>query len=264
MRIRLIDGREFRPGDTFPGVAIVSETFAKQYFGGANPVGKTFDKIEKDGGHLRFQIVGYANDARQRNMREPLTPTVYVPFQSASASATILVRTSGSNPLALAAMLRQEVSRARSEFRVRNVRTQEEINLSNTVRERLLATLALFFSVVALLLAGIGLYGVLDYSVLQRRREIGIRMAIGAPAADIVRRVMSEVFAMVIVGAVAGLALGMTSARYIQSLLYQVKASDVGMLAVPSITILAAAALAAVPAVVRVVRIDPVETLRSE
>jgi ABC-type lipoprotein release transport system permease subunit len=264
MKIRWIDGRDFRSGDADPGVAIVSETFARQYFGGENPIGKTFDKVEEDGVRVRFQIVGLVGDARQRDMREPITSTVYVPFQSMSASGAIIVRTSGSNPLAAAAMLRQEVSRARPEFRVSNIRTQREINLSNTVRERLLAMVALFFSAVALLLAGVGLYGVLDYSVLQRRREIGIRMAVGAPAGDIVRRVTADVFAMVLVGAAAGLALGTTAVRSIESLLYQVKASDLGMLALPCLTILAAAAVAAVPAVIRAVRIDPVATLRSE
>jgi ABC-type antimicrobial peptide transport system permease subunit len=108
------------------------------------------------------------------------------------------------------------------------------------------------------------LYGVLDYSVLQRRREIGIRMAIGAQAGDIARRVTLDVFVMVAVGAMAGLALGMASVRYIEALLYGVKATDLTMLALPSFTILAAALLAALPAVIRAVRIDPVAMLRAE
>ena len=124
--------------------------------------------------------------------------------------------------------------------------------------------LASFFAVVALMLAGIGLYGVLDYSVLQRRREIGIRIAIGAPAGDIARRVTLDVFSMVVVGALAGLALSLTSARYIESLLYEVKPTDPIVLALPSLTILAATLLAALPAVIRAVSIDPAATLRSE
>ena len=119
--------------------------------------------------------------------------------------------------------------------------------------------LALFFAVVALLLAGIGLYGVLDYSVLQRRREIGIRIAIGAQAGDIVRRVTLDVFAMVLAGALVGLALGMASVRYIESLLYQVKATEAGILALPSLTILLAAILAAIAPV-----IEPCESTRSK
>jgi ABC-type antimicrobial peptide transport system permease subunit len=115
-----------------------------------------------------------------------------------------------------------------------------------------------------LLLAGIGLYGVLDYSVLQRQREIGIRMAIGARAGEVARRVTADVFSMVLLGALVGLALGMASVRYITALLYQVKATDVGALAVPSLAILVAALFAAVPAVIRAVRIDPVAMLRAE
>jgi ABC-type antimicrobial peptide transport system permease subunit len=205
-------------------------------------------------------------------MRLPIRPMAYVPFQSIDAKGafqptgrgTFVVRTSSTNPLALASILRQEVPRARPEFRVSNIRTQTEINQSRTVRERLLAMLALFFAGVALLLAGIGLYGVLDYSVLQRRREIGIRIAIGAQAGDIARRVTVDVFSMVLAGALAGIALGMASVRYIESLLYQVKATDLAMLGLPSLTIVAAALLAALPAVIRAVRIDPVAMLRAD
>jgi putative ABC transport system permease protein len=124
--------------------------------------------------------------------------------------------------------------------------------------------LAMFFAAVALLLAGIGLYGVLDYSVLQRRRELGIRMAIGAPAADIVRRVTVDVFSMVLLGTVAGVAIGLSSTPYIKTLLYEVKPTDLGILTLPSLIILGAALLAALPAVIHAVRIDPVAMLRAE
>src|SRR5207342_1412019 len=142
-------------------------------------------------------IVGVVRDARYRNMREPITPTAYVPFHSVNAkgevqskaSGALLVQSSSANPMALAARLRQEVPRARPEFRVSNVRSQVELNEQHTLRERLLAMLAVFFAAVALLLAGIGLYGVLDCSVLQRRRELGIRMALGAQSGEIARRV---------------------------------------------------------------------------
>ena len=199
-------------------------------------------------------------------MREPIPPVAYLPFHSDKTirSAVFIVRTSGRNPLAPASVLRKEVARAQPEFRVSNILSQVEINQSLTIRERLLATLGIFFAAVALLLAGVGLYGVLDYSVLQRRREIGIRMAIGARAGDIARRITSEIFRMVLAGAVLGLALGMASARYIESLLYQVKAGDLSMLALPSMTILGAALLAAIPAVIRAIRIDPVTSLRAE
>jgi predicted permease len=285
MKIPLIDGRDFRPddaypgdgkefrlGDTHPGAAIVNRTFAKTYFSGEDPVGKPFDVVFHQGQRLHFECVGLVGDVTYRNIREPILPQAYFPFHSLDAKGalrpegrgTFIVRTSGANPMALASILRREVPRARPEFRVSNIRTQTAINQSHTVRERLLARLAFFFAAVALLLAGVGLYGVLDYSVLQRRKEIGIRMAIGAQAGDVARRVTVDVFFMVIVGAFAGLALGFASVRYIETLLYQVKPTDPGMLALPTLTILAAALLAAVPPVIHAVRIDPAKTLRAE
>ena len=266
MKIPLAQGRDFRATDPYSSVAIVNETFAKRYFHGENPVGRNFDEVPDDGPRIRRQIVGLIHDARYSGMREPIPPVAYLPFHSDKTirSAVFIVRTTGRNPLALASVLRKEVARAQPEFRVSNILSQVEINQSLTIRERLLATLGIFFAAVALLLAGVGLYGVLDYSVLQRRREIGIRMVIGARAGDIARRITSEIFAMVLAGAVLGLALGMASARYIESLLYQVKAGDLSMLALPSMTILGAALLAAIPAVIRAIRIDPVTSLRAE
>ncbi len=272
MKIPLLDGRDFRAGDTYPGVAIATETFAKRYFQGKNPVGRWFDRAGDDGGRLRLQIVGLVRDARYLGMRGPILPVAYVPFRQVDdkgalrpmGRGTFLVRTASSDPFALASILRAEVRRARPEFRVSNMETQTEINRVHTASERLLAMLALFFAGVALLLAGVGLYGVLDYSVLQRRREIGIRMAIGAQPGGIARLVTVEVFSMVMAGALTGLALGMASVRYIESLFYQVKATDWDVLALPSLAILAAALLAALPAVIHAVRGDPVTALRAE
>jgi predicted permease len=271
MKIPLMDGRDFRAGDAHPGVAIVNETFAEAYFDGRDPVGRSFETTAA-GPRPRFQIVGWVKDARYQDMREPMLPVAYVPFQSVDtagawkprSSAAILVRASHSDSLALAPALRQAVAQAGHGFRVGNIRTQKEINEAHTVRERLLAMLALFFAGVALLLAGVGLYGVPDYSVLQRRREIGIRMAIGAQVGLIARLVTVEIFTMVLAGALAGLALGLASVRYIAALLYQVKPADPAMLALPLLTILAAALLAALPAVFHALRIDPAAMLRAE
>jgi ABC-type antimicrobial peptide transport system permease subunit len=132
-----------------------------------------------------------------------------------------------------------------------------------TIRERLIAMLAAFFAAVALLLAGIGLYAVLNHSVLQRRREIGIRMAIGSTRAGIVRVVTLDVFLLLVLGGCAGVALGFGAARYVESLFYQVKATDADMLALPACAILVTAIVATLPAVLRALRIDPTEILRS-
>ena len=193
-----------------------------------------------------------------------MQPTAYFPFKADYSRATYIVRTSSSNPLVMGSILRQEVPRARAGFRVSNIRTQKALVEQHTVPERLLAMLALFFGVVALVLAGVGLYGVLNYSVLQRQREIGIRMALGAPPSHIAWHMTDDVFSMVLGGALGGLALGMVAARYIESLFYQVKPTDPAMLALPALTILVAALLAALPPVIHAVRIDPATVLRSE
>ena len=133
-----------------------------------------------------------------------------------------------------------------------------------TIRERLIAMLAVFFAAVALLLSGIGLYAVLNYSVLQRRREIGIRMAIGSTRAGIVRIVSREVFQMIAIGGCAGVALGFGAARYVESLFYQVKATDADMIALPTCALLLTTFVATLPAVFRALRTNPTEILRAE
>jgi predicted lysophospholipase L1 biosynthesis ABC-type transport system permease subunit len=272
MRIPLLDGRDFRAEESSPRVAIVNQTFARQYLEGANPVGKSFE-LDTSKGRLTVPIVGFVPDTRSRDkLRSSIRPTAYFPFQTVDPQGalqpkgrgTFVVRTASANPLALASMLRQGVPRARPEIRVNNIRSQVEIEESITVRERMLAMLALFFAVVALALAGVGLYGVLDYSVQLQRREIGIRMAIGAQAGDIAWRVTAEVLRMVLVGAAVGLGLGMLSVSYISALLYQVRPGDPAMLAIPAAVILGAALLAALPAVFHALRIDPVEMLRAD
>jgi predicted permease len=257
MKLPLVSGRDFLPGDSLPGSAIVNETFVRLFLNGLSPIGVQIAK-----GTQSFQVVGVVRDTPYRDIHEDIRPVVFVPFHSAQRSrgATFVVRTASANPLAMASILRRAITRAR----VSNVRTQLELVQAQTVRERLMSMLALFFAAVALVLAGIGLYGVLDYTVLQRRREIGIRMAVGAQAGDIARRVTAEVFRVVLAGAAAGFGLGMLSVRYIATLLYRVRPTDPAMLAIPSAIILGTALIAALPAVIHAVRIDPVAMLRAD
>ncbi len=269
VKIPFIAGRDFRPADLSPGAAIVNQAFVRQFFPRENPLGRWFEGTSGWMRGQRFQIVGLVEDARYRYLRQPVLPVAYTPFrrnqpEGTMQGGTLVVRTSTANPRALASILRQEIPRARPEFRVSNMRTEQELIDSQTTRERLLAMLARFFGVVALLLAGVGLYGVLDYSVWQRRREIGIRMALGAKPRDLVVRVTARVFSMVLVGALAGLAIGLASGRYIEPLLYHVRSTESPVLMIPCLAILGAALLAALPAVLRAVKIDPAALLRAE
>lgn len=269
MKIPLLEGRTFRSDEVNPQVAIVNQAFAMQYFRGENPIGQRFKTA---GSKTYFQIVGLTANALYHNIQDPILPVVYVPFRSTGKNGalapidagTIVVRTGNINPTALESVLRQQVRQARADFRVSNILTQQELIDAQTVRERLLAMLGMFFAAVALLLAGIGLYGVLNYSVLQRHREIGIRVAVGAQRGAIARLVSADIFLRVAIGALAGIALGLLLARYIETLFFHVKASDATMLAIPLAAILLVALAATIPAVARALRIDPAEILRSE
>jgi predicted permease len=275
MRMRITAGREFLPDETNPGAAVVNQTFVKRFFSGENPVGKYFEEVGDDGARMHFRVAGVVADAPYRNVREAQLPVAFVPLREVDAkgvvqpehNTTFLVRLAGIDQKALmtrAAEFRKAVAAAGAGIRVSNARAQQELIDGQTVRERLLAMLGVFFASVALLLAGIGLYGVLNYSVLQRRREIGIRVAVGARGGAIIQLVIRSVFTMVVAGLAAGVGLGLASARYMESLFFQVKASDGSMLVLPCAVILAVATVATVPAVLRALRIDPVEILRAE
>jgi putative ABC transport system permease protein len=275
MQIPLLDGRDFRDSDISGQVAIVTLQFAKQFFAGANPVGRYFQTTTSKN---RTQIIGLADNAAYVDVHDPMLPIFFAPIHSPLATdttgalhpisnATFIVRTTG-DPALLAATLRQQVQHLQPEFRVSNITTQSELILDQTLRERLLAMLGTFFSAVALLLAAIGLYGVLNYGVIQRRREIGIRLAVGARATDITHLVSLDIIAMVALGAAIGIAAGLSLSRYAKTyatvLLYQVKPADALMLAIPIAAIAAVTIAALLPAIRRALRIDPAEILRSE
>jgi predicted permease len=269
MKIPLVSGRDFRPEETSPGAAIVNETFVKTFFPGQDPIGRTF---ARGANQPLYKIVGITPDAPYHDLREASPAVFYVPFNEVDDKsvpkavdfATFVIHTDTQNPLVLADSLRQIIAQRHNGLRVSNVTTQLDLVRDQTIRERLIAKLAAFFAAVALLLAGIGLYAVLNYSVLQRRREIGIRIAMGSPRASIVRVVTLDVFLMIVLGGCAGVALGFGAARYVQSLFYQVKATDADMIALPTCAILLTALVATLPAVLRALRTDPTAILRAE
>ncbi len=273
MKIPLVSGRDFRSQDVSPGAVIVNDTFVKTFFPGQDPIGRTF---ERGVNQPLNTIVGVTPDVPYHDLREPSPAVFYVPFgeiddKSAAKSAsrpvgfaTFVLHTDSENPLALANSLRQLIAERHNGLRVSNITTQLDLVRDQTIRERLIAMLAAFFAAVALLLAGIGLYAVLNYSVLQRRREIGIRMAIGSTRAGIVRLVTQDVFLTIALGGVAGVALGFGAARYVESLFYQVKVTDADMIALPACALLLTALVATLPAVLRALRTNPTEILRAE
>jgi putative ABC transport system permease protein len=283
-QIPILSGRDFLPSEITPvaregtatatsmdGAAIVNQTFADTFFHDQNVVGKSFDELLPENKRAHFLIVGLTRDATYRGIREKQLPVAYLPFNTTEPNpwwsadgATFIVRTSLDNPLALAATLRSAVPQIRPGLRVSNIFSQNELVQGQTTRERFLATLASFFAGVALLLAAIGLYGVLHYSVIQRRREIAIRLAIGAQAPGIARLVTLPLFSMIAIGAAAGIGAGLFAAHYLADLFYRVHPTDASILAFPTAAIFLAAIVATSPAILRAIHTDPASTLRSE
>jgi predicted permease len=258
MNIALRAGRDFNEHDT-EGVAIVNEQFARHYYGGRSPLGERI-LVEK----RPHQIIGVTGDIRMRDIRESMRATVYFPMTQAR-SGILTLRLDGKTPEAeLIQPLRKWLRREFPQLRIGDVRTQADLISLQTVRERLLASLSSFFGAVALILAAMGLYAVFAYTVSQRRREIAIRMALGARATAVANTVVKESFVVLIIGAAAGLVVGLSTQKLIRSVLFEVSGSDPGILGAAAFALLTACTLAAIAPVVRAIRLDPARVLRAE
>jgi predicted permease len=263
MKIPLLAGRAFVRGDMEgqkSSPVVVNEAFAARYFGREPAVGRTLEPRfgQIDGA---TEVVGVVANARY-DLRKPAAPTVYIPLRL-QGTGTIHVRVAG-DPAALGARLREEVRAANPLFRVTTVTPQSAVVDQTLLRERLLALLSGFFAAVGLVLAAVGLYGVLSYSVVQRTREIGIRVALGARQLGVIRTVLTDVGGAVIVGAGCGLAGGLYLSRFVEALLFEVTPLDFWSVMLPLATLLLTASVAAILPAVRAARVDPVIALRYE
>jgi predicted permease len=267
MRVPLVDGRDFRPADARPGSAIVNQAFVDAYFAGVDPIGRTFSRTNGSG---RFTIVGVIANVRYRDLRGAIQPTAFLPFRAVGAAGqdervwggTFVVRTGLADPAALATTLRRAIGERQPSLLVRTVRTQRELIDVVTRRERLLSMLGTFFAAMALLLAAVGLYGVLDDAVVQRRREIGIRVAIGAGAAHVLRTTTAWALAMVAFGGVVGWGGAVLLAQSLGALIYEVRATSPAIVATSCLALLTVAGLAALRPALHALRLDPVRVLR--
>ena len=272
LEIPLLEGRDVRAGDRpadideqgrpHDGVGVVNQAFARTYFGGRSPVGARVTTQVRPQVWASIDIVGLVGDTVYANLRDPVRPAVYVPADQ-QGGATLLIRAAG-DPRALVPVMRRMLATARPDARIRMIGTQQELVDRQVIRERLLATLSIFVAGVALLLSAIGLYGVLHHAVVLQHRQIGIRMALGARAAQVVRYVTGGLLWAVVTGAAVGLAGGLFFGRLVESLLFHVSTTDVATLATPILVLAAAAAAAALPPAIRAARIDPARTLRAE
>jgi predicted lysophospholipase L1 biosynthesis ABC-type transport system permease subunit len=240
---------------------LVNQEFAREYLPGENPLGKGFERIGDIPRPVPQEIVGLVRDGKFNNLREQNSPTIYGVWRY--PAGTLEVRTAG-NPLAIAPAIRQAIPRFNAGLKVNSVMLQSTRINNTLLRERLLALLAGFFAIVAVVLAAVGLYGVLSYSVVRRTKEIGIRVALGARQFGVVRLVISDVMLVIGIGLLAGIGGGLALGRFVASLLFEVKPSDFSSLALPLACLLGAVALAALPPALRAARVDPMVALRDE
>jgi putative ABC transport system permease protein len=270
LKIDLVAGRLFDQRDDAqaPRAVIVNETLARAVWGDASPLGRhivpalTFP----DGS---YTVVGVIADVKNGGVDKPTDTALYLPYGQVPATTGLLrapfvaVR-SVSAPAAVVGAVRNALREIDPSLPLADVRTLEEVVSASESRPRFVTLVLTLFGGVSLLLAAVGVYGVIAYSVAQRSRELGIRIALGAPAAAVLRAVLGSALALTLGGVLLGVVGALALARFLSGFLFGVQATDVRTLAAVSLLLAAVALLACVPAARRALRVDPLTALRSE
>jgi predicted permease len=265
----LVSGRLLGPQDERPagssnanatGAAVINQEMARHYFGDANPLGRRFYTTYQP--DRKFEIVGVVKDVRYKSLREPSYPTFYH-LQNPGYGVTFALRTT-SDTGALDSSIRGVVREVEPTVQVRDLRSLDEVVNTSLHQERVLAHLGGFFSLFALALACLGLYGVLSFSVVQRTREIGVRVALGAQRKDVLALVVGQGLKLALLGLVLGLVAALAVTRFIESLLYGVTTTDPVTFVGVSLLLLLVAGLASWLPARRATKLDPMTVLRHE
>jgi predicted permease len=264
--IPILKGREFGEQDRehAPLVALVNQTFARQFLPNQDPVGKRFGDRGPDSSG-RYQIVGVVGDAKYGLVREQAQPMVFHPmWQEPDRDSYIVHVRTASEPGAMAMSIRREIQAIDSDALISDVTTLPQIIRDQLREDRMFATLASFFAILALVLSAIGIYGILAYSVSRRTAEIGVRMALGAKKSDVLWLIMRETLVLLTIGAAVGVPAALATAHLIKSLLYGLEPSDPLTVTGAAVVLFAAGALAGFLPARRAASIEPTLALRSE
>jgi putative ABC transport system permease protein len=262
MRVPLLSGRAFTDTDNTaaPKVVIVNQTFARRFWPNENPIGK----------HILIgrlttpdEVVGVSQDIRNRGIAQDPAPQIYVPFpQLPWGDMNLLVRTSVA-PLSLASAVQAQIAAVDPDQPVTAIQTLNDLMDTGRAQPRFLTLLLAAFSATALALAAIGLAAMLAWSVIQRRQELAIRLALGAEPRDIVGLIVSDGMHLAITGIAIGLLAGIALTQLMASVLYQTSTHDLTAFALAPVLFLAIAWIASYLPARRATRVDPIETLRA-
>jgi predicted permease len=262
MYIPIVRGRGFtqRDNQTAPKVVIINETAAKKYFANEDPLGKRFGhSAEKPGD---WEIVGILRDVKYSNIREAAPPTMYVSYLQARSSNPVMAIRTAADPVGTMNEIRTIVSQVDPNLPMMDVSTQVEQIELRFQQEKLFAQAYSLFGGLALLLAAIGLFGLMSYSVARRTNEIGIRMALGAQRGNVLALVMRESLILVAAGIVIGLAAAFGLGRFVTALLYGLESTDAITMALAVVVMIVVSALAGYLPARRASRVDPMVALR--
>jgi predicted permease len=260
-------GRDFTGDDSAnaPKVAIINQRLAHDIFGGTSPIGRRLSIPTFAGDTSWYSIVGVVADAKSEDLREAVKPTIYVPTEQSvvPAGVTFAVRTARDAAAEAPTVLRA-VAQIDGRLSLSGMKTLNDQMDDSLLQERLVASLAGLFGILAVVLASVGLYGVMAYTVSRKTNEIGIRIALGSSRIQVARLVLREALLMVLAGLVLGIPAALATARLMRSQLYGLGPYDPMTLLFAVGVMTGVAVLACYPPATRAMRIDPMEALRYE
>jgi predicted permease len=262
MGIPLRTGRGFneRDNESAPKVVLINDAAVRKYFPNEEPLGRRFGSSVETSGQL--EVVGIVRDAKYNSVREDVPPTMYVPYLQARASNPVVAVRTASRQLGAMKDVRTMVSQIDSNLPLTDISTQIELVEQRFVQERVFALACSMFGGLALIVAAIGLFGLMSYNVSRRTNEIGIRMALGAQRGDVLRQILREPLVLVSIGVVIGIGAALSSGRFVETLLFGLAPTDVATMAVATFVIVVVSCIAGYLPARRASRVDPMVALR--